>query len=45
MAALARWHYQKALDLGQPRNTDLEKNCRPRRAGREMTKTDCWIIG
>ena len=25
MAALARWHYQKALDLGQPRNPDLEK--------------------
>jgi tetratricopeptide (TPR) repeat protein len=24
-AALARWHYQKALDLGQPRNPDLEK--------------------
>lgn len=25
MPALARWHYQKALDLGQPRNPDLEK--------------------
>jgi tetratricopeptide (TPR) repeat protein len=25
MAELARWHYQKALDLGQPRNPDLEK--------------------
>jgi len=25
MAALARWHYQKARDLGQPRNPDLEK--------------------
>lgn len=25
MAALARWHYQKALDLGQPRNPDLER--------------------
>ena len=25
MAALARWHYQKALDLGQPHNPDLEK--------------------
>jgi tetratricopeptide (TPR) repeat protein len=25
LAALARWHYQKALDLGQPRNPDLEK--------------------
>ena len=25
MAALARWHYQKALELGQPRNPDLEK--------------------
>ena len=25
MAALARYHYQKALDLGQPRNSDLEK--------------------
>ena len=25
MADLARWHYQKALDLGQPRNPDLEK--------------------
>ena len=25
MAGLARWHYQKALDLGQPRNPDLEK--------------------
>ena len=25
MAALARWHYQKALDRGQPRNPDLEK--------------------
>lgn len=24
-AQLARWHYQKALDLGQPRNSDLEK--------------------
>ena len=24
-AALARWHYQKALDLSQPRNPDLEK--------------------
>lgn len=23
--ALARWHYQKALALGQPRNPDLEK--------------------
>ena len=23
--ALARWHYQKALDAGQPRNPDLEK--------------------
>lgn len=22
---LARWHYQKALEAGQPRNTDLEK--------------------
>ena len=22
---LARWHYQKALDLGQPRNPELEK--------------------
>jgi len=26
MAALARWHYQKAIELGQPRNPDLEKN-------------------
>jgi len=25
MPALARWHYQKALDAGQPRNPDLEK--------------------
>ncbi len=25
MPALARLHYQKALDLGQPRNSDLEK--------------------
>ena len=25
LAALARWHYQKALDLGQPRNPDLEQ--------------------
>ncbi|HZI32665.1 MAG TPA: tetratricopeptide repeat protein, partial [Candidatus Binatia bacterium] len=25
MAELARWHYQKALDAGQPRNPDLEK--------------------
>ena len=24
-AMLARWHYQKALSLGQPRNPDLEK--------------------
>jgi len=24
-AELARWHYQKALDAGQPRNPDLEK--------------------
>ena len=24
-AQLARWHYQKALDLGQPHNPDLEK--------------------
>ena len=23
--AMARWHYQKALDAGQPRNPDLEK--------------------
>ena len=23
--ALARWHYQKAIDLGQPRNPELEK--------------------
>ncbi len=22
---LARWHYQKALDAGQPHNTELEK--------------------
>jgi Flp pilus assembly protein TadD len=25
LAGLARWHYQKALDLGQARNPDLEK--------------------
>jgi tetratricopeptide (TPR) repeat protein len=25
LAELARWHYQKALDLGRPRNPDLEK--------------------
>jgi tetratricopeptide (TPR) repeat protein len=25
MAELARWHYKKALDLGQPHNPDLEK--------------------
>lgn len=25
LAELARWHYQKALQLGQPRNPDLEK--------------------
>jgi cytochrome c-type biogenesis protein CcmH/NrfG len=25
LAQLARWHYQKALDAGQPRNADLEK--------------------
>jgi tetratricopeptide (TPR) repeat protein len=25
LAALARWHYQKALDLGQSRNPDLEQ--------------------
>ena len=25
MAELARWHYQKALDGGQPHNADLEK--------------------
>jgi tetratricopeptide (TPR) repeat protein len=25
VADLARWHYQKALELGQPRNPDLEK--------------------
>lgn len=25
LAGLARWHYQKALDAGQPRNPDLEK--------------------
>jgi tetratricopeptide (TPR) repeat protein len=25
MVELARWHYQKALDLGQPHNPDLEK--------------------
>ncbi len=24
LAQLARWHYQKALDAGQPRNADLE---------------------
>jgi len=25
LAGLARWHYQKALDLGQPHNQDLER--------------------
>jgi len=25
LAGLARWHYQKALDLGQPHNPDLEQ--------------------
>ncbi len=25
MVELARWHYQKALQFGQPRNADLEK--------------------
>ena len=25
LAELARWHYQKAIDAGQPRNPDLEK--------------------
>jgi tetratricopeptide (TPR) repeat protein len=25
LVQLARWHYQKALDAGQPRNPDLEK--------------------
>jgi Flp pilus assembly protein TadD len=25
MAELARWHYQRALEAGQPRNPDLEK--------------------
>ena len=25
LVELARWHYQKALDDGQPRNPDLEK--------------------
>jgi len=25
LVGLARWHYQKALDAGQPRNPDLEK--------------------
>ncbi|MGO8836408.1 MAG: tetratricopeptide repeat protein [Limisphaerales bacterium] len=25
LAELARWHYQKALDLGQPRNPELEQ--------------------
>jgi tetratricopeptide (TPR) repeat protein len=25
MVELARWHYQKAVDYGQPRNPDLEK--------------------
>ena len=25
LVELARWHYQKALDLGQPHNPDLEK--------------------
>jgi Flp pilus assembly protein TadD len=25
LAALARWHYQKALELGQPHNPDLEQ--------------------
>ena len=25
LVELARWHYQKALDAGQPRNPDLEK--------------------
>jgi Tfp pilus assembly protein PilF len=25
LVELARWHYQKALDLGRPRNPDLEK--------------------
>ena len=24
LAQLARWHYQKALDAGQPRNPELE---------------------
>jgi Tfp pilus assembly protein PilF len=25
LVELARWHYQKAVDAGQPRNPDLEK--------------------
>jgi tetratricopeptide (TPR) repeat protein len=25
LSELARWHYQKALDVGQPRNSELEK--------------------
>jgi len=25
LGELARWHYQKALDAGQPHNPDLEK--------------------
>ena len=25
LVELARWHYQKALDAGQPHNPDLEK--------------------
>ena len=25
LVELARWHYQKALDLGQPHNPDLER--------------------
>jgi len=26
LVEMARWHYQKALDAGQPRNPDLEEN-------------------
>jgi hypothetical protein len=25
LVELARWHYQKALDAGQPHNPELEK--------------------
>jgi cytochrome c-type biogenesis protein CcmH/NrfG len=44
LVELARWHYQKALDAGQPRNPDLEKMLaeRARRPARSEKRMD-WM--